>query len=173
MGEDGLPRPFLEAQLSEGITILEEGDRGLLIVAIDLVEPYRPGQDKVKMSVGVAREEDIVLGPVASLSHPNARFLEIFEREAQITGGRAGGLWVVLDHLCISPLESLGMKPLTTPILPRVRRLVCVRATMSRTSMLLARPGAIRLSDYRDRVILTRAFALVSSGERLLGKCIK
>jgi hypothetical protein len=44
---------------------------------------------------------------------------------------------------------------------------------MSRTSMLLARPGAIRLSDYWDRVILTRAFALVSSGERLLGRCIK
>src|SRR5918995_3205212 len=108
MGEDGLPRPFLEAQLSEGITILEEGDRGLLIVAIDLVEPYRPGQDKVKMSVGVARDEDIVLGPIASLSHPNARVLEIFEREAPITGGRAGGFWVVLDHFYTSPLQTLG-----------------------------------------------------------------
>jgi hypothetical protein len=43
------------------------------------------------MSVGFARGEDVVLGPVTSLSHPNARFLEIFEREAPIIGGRGGG----------------------------------------------------------------------------------
>ena len=48
-----------------------------------------------------------------------------------------------------------------------------VSTTISRTSMLLALPGAIGPSDYLDRVILTRAFAPVSSGERLLGRCIK
>jgi hypothetical protein len=97
----------LEAQLSEGVTVFKEGDRGLLVVAVELVEPYRTGQDKVKMSVGVTRGEDGLLGPIASLGHPNARFLEIFEEEASITCGKAGGLWVVIDHLCISPLESL------------------------------------------------------------------
>jgi hypothetical protein len=45
MGEDGLPSPLLKAQLSEDVTVLEEGDRGLLVVAVDLVEPYRPAPD--------------------------------------------------------------------------------------------------------------------------------
>src|SRR5918993_702517 len=108
LGKYGLPRPLLEAQLPKNVTLLEECHRGLLVVAVDLVEPYRPDQDKVKMSVGVPRGEDVVLGPIASLSHPDARVLEIFEGEAQITGGRGGRFWVVLDHFCTSPLQTLG-----------------------------------------------------------------
>ena len=42
------------------------------------------------------------------------------------------------------------------------------RMAISRTSMILARPGAIGLSHYSDRVILTRAFAPICSGKRLL-----
>jgi hypothetical protein len=39
------------------------------------------------------------------------------------------------------------------------------RMTISRTSMILARLGAIGLSHYSARVIWTRAFAPVSSSE--------
>jgi hypothetical protein len=116
VGEVGLPRPLLEAQLSEDVTVLEEGDRGLLVVAVDLVEPYRPGQDEVKMAVGVTRSEDVVFGPIAPLNHPNTRSLEIFVGETPITGGRAGGFWVVLDHFCTSPSSLIPSLIATLPI---------------------------------------------------------
>ena len=43
-------------------------------------------------------------------------------------------------------------------------RWVYVRTTIAQTSMLWARPGAIGLLDYWDRVILAKAFDLVASG---------
>ena len=75
----GSAQTLLEAQLSEDVTVLEEGDRGLLVVAVDLVEPYRTGQE-VKMFVGVTRGED-ASWPHSVARPPECPLLEIFEGE--------------------------------------------------------------------------------------------
>src|SRR5215207_10609191 len=111
------------------------------------------------MFVGVARDEDVVLGPIASLSHPNARFLEIFEREDPITGGKGGRFWVILDHFYTSPLETWSTD-------------VCEDDHLTNEYA----PGAAgchRAFPLLTRVISTRAFAPVPSGARLLRRCIK
>src|SRR5918994_338975 len=99
LGEDALVGSLVEAELAEDAPVLQQRDRGLLVIAVDLVEAHRALEQEVELSVGIAWGEDKVLGSEASLGHSDARSLEIFEAKVLEGRGCRGTLDVVSEHL--------------------------------------------------------------------------
>src|SRR5215203_6568766 len=99
------PAPLDQVQLAEEPAVLEEGRGGLLVIAVDLVESHRAGEEEVELVVRVARGEDRVLRPEPALDHPEAGALEIVEVEPVwgARGGKAPGV-VAGNHLTLLPL---------------------------------------------------------------------
>ena len=75
-----------EVELAEHATVFEERRRGLLVVAVDLVQAHRAGEQEVELVVGVPRREDRVFRPETPLHGPEPGPLEFFETEPLRSG---------------------------------------------------------------------------------------
>src|SRR5215212_4684076 len=130
LGEGILAGALLEAKLAEDVPLGQQRGRGLLVVAVYLVQAHSALEQEVKVTIGIAGGVDDVPGSEAPRCHPNVCPLKIFEAKVSPTCGRRKGLGVVVDHDECSPLETLNPSMI-----------------ISRTSMSRACPGAIGLSD--------------------------
>src|ERR687890_646948 len=100
LGEDVLPAPLDEVELAEDGALLEERGRGLLIVAVDLVQAHRAREQKVELIVRVARGKDHVPRTEAPLYGPQSGLLEVLETEPlRCAGGSEPSRAVARKHL--------------------------------------------------------------------------
>src|SRR5919107_243388 len=100
LGEDILPAPLDEVELAEDGALLEERGRGLLIVAVDLVQAHRAREQKVELIVRVARGKDHVPRTEAPLYGPQSGLLEVLETEPlRCAGGSEPSRAVARKHL--------------------------------------------------------------------------
>ena len=81
LGENVLPAPLDEVELAEDAAVLQQRRRGLLVVAVDLVQAHRAGEQEVELVVGVPWREDRVFGAKTPLDGPEPDPLEFFETE--------------------------------------------------------------------------------------------
>ena len=64
--EDVLPASLDQAELAEDAAFLEERGRGLLVVAVDLVQTHRAREQEVELIVGIPGVKIVSLGESAS-----------------------------------------------------------------------------------------------------------
>jgi hypothetical protein len=105
LGEHVLPATLDQIELAEDTAVLEEGRGGLLVVAVDLVQSHRAGEEEVELVVGVAGGEYRVLRLEPALDHSEAGLLKIVEVEPfrRAGGGETPGV-VACKHLTRLPL---------------------------------------------------------------------
>src|SRR5215210_7613962 len=124
LSEDVLPAALDQAQPAKYPGIPEERGRGLLVVAVDLVQAHRALEQEIELVVGIAGVKNDVLGPEAPLDHTDTRALEIVEAEP--VGCRGGR-------------EAPGVVPKDLPCPPLFR-------TQNSNAKLLVIPAEIRSS---------------------------
>ena len=109
-------RPSTRLSLPKTPPVLEEGRRGLLVVAVDLVQPHRAGEQEVELVVGIAWREDRVLRLETPLDGPEAGPLEIVEVEPfrRACGGETPGA-VARKHLIATSLMKRSVNPAKAP----------------------------------------------------------
>src|SRR5829696_2550954 len=109
LGESILAGLLLEAKPAEDVTLRQQRSRGLLVVAIDLVQPHCALEQKVEVTIGIAGGVDGLPGPEAPLGHHDARRRKVLGTKAELTRGRRKGLDVVVEHYGHPPLETMNL----------------------------------------------------------------
>src|SRR5919107_5035092 len=137
-GEEALPASLVEAKLAEDASVLQEGDGGLLVCAVDLVQAHRAREEEVELSAGISRTENDVPTPEGPLGYPDAFSLEIFE--TKVPGGR-GGSGILSKHLP-TPLSNHRI-PASCPFPPPRTYRALQAASMSSKPRIFSIPSRI------------------------------
>ena len=76
LGEDVLPAPLDEVELAEDTAFPQKRGRGLLVVAVDLIQPHRTREQKIELVIGITGRKDHVPRTEAPLYGPQTGLFE-------------------------------------------------------------------------------------------------